>query len=38
MVKVMFTGDTSLNMNFLQPLIDLKPDIILPCINGSFGI
>jgi L-ascorbate 6-phosphate lactonase len=37
MVKVMFTGDTSLNMDFLQPLIDLEPDIILPCINGSFG-
>ncbi|MHB9038013.1 MAG: MBL fold metallo-hydrolase [Armatimonadota bacterium] len=36
-VKIMFTGDTCLNMDFLQPLIDMKPDIILPCINGSFG-
>lgn len=36
-VRVMFTGDTCLNMDFLQPLLDLKPDIILPCINGSFG-
>jgi len=36
-VKVMFTGDTCMNMANLQPLIDMKPDIILPCINGSFG-
>ena len=36
-VKVMFTGDTCLNWEGLQPLIDMKPDIVLPCINGSFG-
>lgn len=36
-VKVMFTGDTCLNMGNLQPLINLKPDLILPCINGAYG-
>jgi len=36
-VKVMFTGDTSMNMDYMKPLIDQKPDVILPCINGSFG-
>lgn len=36
-VRVMFTGDTSLNMDYLQPMINQKPDVILPCINGSYG-
>lgn len=36
-VKVMFTGDTCLNWEYMRPLIDFKPDVLLPCINGSFG-
>lgn len=36
-VRVLFTGDTALNRDFLQPLAKLKPDIVLPCINGSYG-
>ena len=36
-VRVLFTGDTALNIPLMQPLIDLKPDILLPCINGRFG-
>ena len=36
-VRVLFTGDTALNVPLMQPLIDLKPDILLPCINGRFG-
>ena len=36
-VKVMFTGDTCLNWDFIKPLCDMKPDVVLPCINGSFG-
>lgn len=36
-VKVMSTGDTCLNWDYIQPMIDMKPDIVLPCINGSFG-
>jgi L-ascorbate 6-phosphate lactonase len=33
----MFTGDTAFNTAYLQPLIDLKPDVLIPCINGRFG-
>jgi len=36
-VSVMATGDTGLNLEFLQPLIARKPDVLLACINGSFG-
>jgi L-ascorbate 6-phosphate lactonase len=36
-VRVMITGDTSLRLGLFRPLIDLKPDVILPCINGVFG-
>jgi len=36
-VRVLFTGDTALNLPFMQPLIDLKPDVLLTCINGRFG-
>jgi L-ascorbate 6-phosphate lactonase len=24
-------------MDWLQPLIDRRPDVLLPCINGRFG-
>jgi len=36
-VKVMFTGDTAMSMELLQPLIELNPDVLLPCINGAYG-
>jgi L-ascorbate 6-phosphate lactonase len=36
-VRILVTGDTSLRPGLMQPLIDLKPDLILPCINGVFG-
>ncbi len=36
-VRVMFTGDTALDLDGLKPLIDLKPDLLIPCINGKFG-
>jgi len=36
-VRVMLTGDTSLRPGLFQPLLDLHPDVILPCINGGFG-
>jgi len=36
-VRVLFTADTALNLPLLQPLIDLNPDVLLPCINGAFG-
>jgi L-ascorbate 6-phosphate lactonase len=36
-VRVFLTGDTSLRPQLFQPLLDLKPDVVLPCINGVFG-
>jgi len=36
-VRVLFTGDTALNFAGMQPLIDMKPALLLPCINGKFG-
>ena len=36
-VRVMLTGDTSLRPGLLRPLIELRPDLLLPCINGVFG-
>ncbi|MBN2308721.1 MAG: MBL fold metallo-hydrolase [Candidatus Hydrogenedentes bacterium] len=36
-VRVLFTGDTAFNVPLMQPLIDLKPDVLLTCINGRFG-
>ena len=36
-IRVMLTGDSSLRPDLFRPLIDLKPDVVLPCINGVFG-
>ncbi len=36
-VRMLFTGDTALRPDLLQPLMDMKPDILAPCINGTFG-
>ncbi len=36
-IRVLFTGDTSMNIPLIQPLIGIKPDILIPCINGRFG-
>ncbi|MFA6239932.1 MAG: MBL fold metallo-hydrolase [Candidatus Hydrogenedentales bacterium] len=36
-VRVLFTADTALNIPLIQPLIDLKPDVLITCINGRFG-
>jgi L-ascorbate 6-phosphate lactonase len=36
-VRAMLTGDTSLRPELMRSLIDLKPDVLLPCINGVFG-
>jgi L-ascorbate 6-phosphate lactonase len=36
-IRIIATGDTSWRPGSMQPLIDLKPDVILPCINGVFG-
>jgi L-ascorbate 6-phosphate lactonase len=36
-VRVLATGDTSWRPAVFQPLYDLKPDVVLPVINGVFG-
>ena len=36
-VRVLYTGDTSWRSGLFQPLIDLGIDVLLPCINGTFG-
>jgi L-ascorbate 6-phosphate lactonase len=36
-VRVLFTGDTALSLERMQRLVDLRPEVLLPCINGRFG-
>ena len=35
--RIFFTGDTAYNLEYLRPLAEMKPNLILPCINGSYG-
>lgn len=36
-VRVMTSGDTSWRPALFKPLYDLKPDVVVPAINGVFG-
>ena len=36
-VRVMASGDTSWRPVLFKPLYELKPDVVLPAINGVFG-
>ena len=36
-IRVLFTGDTALRLDLLRPLLEPRPDVVLPCINGAFG-
>jgi len=36
-IRVLLSGDTSHQPVLVQPLLDLKPDVAMPCINGVFG-
>ncbi len=36
-VRVLCTGDTAFRPQVIRPLCDLRPDVMLPCINGVFG-
>ncbi len=36
-IRVLATGDTSFRPQMFQPLADLRPDLMLPSINGVFG-
>ena len=34
---IYFTGDTALNEDILQGVINVQPEIVVPCINGAYG-
>jgi L-ascorbate 6-phosphate lactonase len=36
-VRVMVSGDSSWRPKWFKPLYDLKPDVVLTVINGTFG-
>ena len=36
-IRVYHTGDTCYCPERMGEVIDLKPDVIMPCINGTFG-
>jgi L-ascorbate 6-phosphate lactonase len=36
-IRIYHTGDTALRAGKFQPALELKPQILLPCINGAFG-
>jgi L-ascorbate 6-phosphate lactonase len=36
-IRVLFTGDTSWRPQWHKALFDMRPDVMLPCINGAFG-
>jgi L-ascorbate 6-phosphate lactonase len=36
-VHVLYTGDTSWRPELIKPLVNLGVDVLLPCINGTFG-
>ena len=36
-IRVLCTGDTAFRPQLLKPLFELRPDVLLTCINGTFG-
>jgi L-ascorbate 6-phosphate lactonase len=36
-IKVYHTGDTAYRPEEFKPVIEMHPDVLLPCINGRFG-
>ncbi len=36
-IKVYHTGDTAYRPKEFQPAVAMRPDILIPCINGRFG-
>lgn len=36
-IRVYHTGDTAYRPQEFQPAIELRPDVLIPCINGRFG-
>jgi L-ascorbate 6-phosphate lactonase len=36
-IRVYHTGDTAFRAEEFKPALSLRPDVLLPCINGRFG-
>lgn len=36
-VRVYHTGDTAYRPDEMRPVMAMRPDVIIPCINGAFG-
>ncbi|MBU4272831.1 MAG: MBL fold metallo-hydrolase [Planctomycetes bacterium] len=36
-IRILCTGDTAFRPQLLKPLYSVRPDVLLPCINGVFG-
>lgn len=36
-IKIYHTGDTAYRPDEFAPAIKMKPDVLIPCINGAFG-
>ena len=36
-IRILCTGDTGFRPQLLKPLYEVRPDVLLPCINGVFG-
>jgi L-ascorbate 6-phosphate lactonase len=36
-IRVLCTGDTAFRPQLLKPLYEVRPDLLLPCINGVYG-
>jgi L-ascorbate 6-phosphate lactonase len=36
-IKIYHTGDTAYRPEEFRPAVEMRPDILLPCINGRFG-
>jgi len=36
-VRIVFTGDTALRMDWIEPLLTPAPDGLISCINGAYG-
>jgi L-ascorbate metabolism protein UlaG (beta-lactamase superfamily) len=36
-IEVYHTGDTAYRPEQFAPVVDMQPDILIPCINGKFG-
>ncbi len=36
-IRIYHTGDTAFRPNEFAPVIEMRPDVLIPCINGRYG-